>query len=154
MDVHFFLTLGVIFGTFALISAILAAAHKRHFLVHVAIALYITMAVITIMPQKWLGGALSTLSAVCVIFVCVLLVGSSMFWAVDEWQDYRVPWRFMIFGIATFGMMMSIMVPFVQAAGISIPFMDADTLLVFTKQPARFLWVIAPLVMAAVLRRV
>ncbi len=145
---------GSIIGVFGLVGAVLAALRRRHYLVHVALALYVTVAILAAVPHTWTRDAMQALMVLGGVFVLVLFLGSSLFWAVDEWPDHRVPWRFMVFGAAVLGMAMSIALPYLHAAGVVLPaFIGADVVALFTKGVAPFVWTVAPLLAATVLRR-
>ena len=145
---------GVLAGGGGLISALLAVTQRRHYLVHVAMALYVTVALMAVIPQQWLVDATRTLAVSGGVFVAVLLAGPSLVWAVDEWRDYRVPWRYMLFGMAVFGMALSVILPLLAAAGVSVPGVTPAVAAVFTGPVARFAWMGAPLLTAVVVRKI
>jgi len=104
--------------------------------------------------QQWLVDATRTLAVSGGVFVAVLLAGPSLVWAVDEWRDYRVPWRYMLFGMAVFGMALSVILPLLAAAGVSVPGVTPAVAAVFTGPVARFAWMGAPLLTAVVVRKI
>ncbi len=153
MNITEAISLGIVLAVFATVSAALAFMKRRYYLVNIALSLYIVTAIMTTFPREWFSGAMTQLVVVLGLIGSVVFFGPMLFWANDKWSDHRIPWRFIFFGVAVLGMATTIVMPYADAAGIGVSFLDKARIF-FYDEKWRFGWMIAPVLFAIILRKI